>query len=355
MMRLISIFSAALLALSAQAAERAFDFGETPVDQTPTNFHALVAGRGRPADWKILLDDVPPVLAPLTSKAESVTKRPVLAQVTREPFSVRFPLFIFDGDTYRDFKFTARFKLAGGALAEAAGLVFRFENESNFFIVLANGTEGTFQCTRVIDGKMQPPLPLNPPQIQIGKGQWHNISIQCEGTRITGSLDGGDQIKLVDNSAAKIIGKIGFCTRADAVTYFADARVTFTSSEIFAQKLVQSALAEYSRLVNLKIYAARPGEKEPAVVASKNEKELGQPGAKAERDVIKSGHSYYGKGKETVTVILPLRDRNGDPMAAVALEMKTFTGQTEDNALTRAQPIIRKLQAQVQSIDDLLE
>lgn len=355
MMRLISIFSAALLALSAHAAERAFDFGETPVDQTPTNFHALVAGRGRPADWKILLDDVPPVLAPLTSKAESVTKRPVLAQVTREPFSVRFPLFIFDGDTYRDFKFTARFKLAGGALAEAAGLVFRFENESNFFIVLANGTEGTFQCTRVIDGKMQPPLPLNPPQIQIGKGQWHNISIQCEGTRITGSLDGGDQIKLVDNSAAKIIGKIGFCTRADAVTYFADARVTFTSSEIFAQKLVQSALAEYSRLVNLKIYAARPGEKEPAVVASKNEKELGQPGAKAERDVIKSGHSYYGKGKETVTVILPLRDRNGDPMAAVALEMKTFTGQTEDNALTRAQPIIRKLQAQVQSLDDLLE
>ena len=35
-------------------------------------------------------------------------------------------------------------------------------------------------------------------------------------------------------------------------------------------------------------------------------------------------------------------------MAAVWFEMKSFIGQTEDNALVRAQPIVQKLQAQVQ-------
>jgi hypothetical protein len=35
--------------------------------------------------------------------------------------------------------------------------------------------------------------------------------------------------------------------------------------------------------------------------------------------------------------------------------MKTFRGQTQDNALVRAQPIIRQLQAQVQSLEELLQ
>ena len=54
-------------------------------------------------------------------------------------------------------------------------------------------------------------------------------------------------------------------------------------------------------------------------------------------------------------MVLPLRDNNGEPMAAVLLEMKTFIGQTEDNALVRAQPIVKKLQSQVNSLEDLLQ
>ena len=179
--------------------------------------------------------------------------------------------------------------------------------------------------------------------------------MQCEGTRITCWLDGNAALKLVDNAASGIAGKIGFCTKADAVSYFKEAKVIFTPREVFAQKLVNSALAEYSRVVDMKIYARRSGEKEPVVIASKDGKEIGKPSAAAEQDVIKTGHSYFGKGKETVTVILPLRDHNGDPMAAVSLEMKSFPGQTEDNALVRAQPIIRKLQGQVNSLEELLE
>jgi hypothetical protein len=351
-MRLMFIFAAALVALPVPAAETTFSFGDFPLDQTPPGFRSIVAGRGKPGDWKIVMDEVPPLLAPLTAKAPTVASRAVLAQKAREPLAVHFPILVFDEEAFGDFKFTTRFKLDGGALEQAAGMVFRFQNESNFFIVLASGVHGTFRCTKVVNGEMKPPIG---PELPITKGVWHEMSVQCEGTRILCALDGNEAIKLVDNSSAGIAGKIGFCTRSDATSSFVDAKVTFTAREILAQKLVKDALKEYSRLVGLEIYAVRPGGKGPVVVASKDGKDLGKPGSATEQDVIKTGHSYYGKDKETVTVVLPLRDHNGDAMAAVSLVMRSFKGQTQDNALVRAQPIIRKLQAQVQSLDDLLQ
>lgn len=345
---------ATALALAAKAAERELSFIDFPVDQPPPGYHGLVAGRGKPGDWKIILDDVPPALAPLTTKARSITKQPVLAQSAREAIGPHFPLLVFDGDTYGDFNFSARFKLVGGALEQMAGLVFRFQNESNFFIVVADGMRNLVRCTRVVNGQMMPPLPVNPPEINIAPGQWHDISVQCEGSRILCLVDGREAVKLVDNSSSQIAGKIGFCTKSDAVSYFADAKVAYTPREITAQKVVREILVEYSRLINLKVFARRPGDSEPIVVAGKDQKDLGQSSTATEQDVLKTGHSYFGKTKESVTVILPLRDNNGDPMAAVSIEMKTFPGQTQDNALVRAQPIIRKMQAMVQSKEDLL-
>jgi hypothetical protein len=352
MRRMIFVFCALMCASSVRGAEKVFDFGEQSAGQVPKDFHPVSVGRGRPGDWKVVLEDITPTITPLTDKAPSVTKRPVLAQLSRDAVTNRFPLLIYDGETFGSVKFTARFKLVGGGLEQCAGLVFRYQNESNFFLVIARSLEGKFQCTKVVNNQMLPPYQA---EVEIAKDNWHDITVQCEGTRINCLLDGNTALKLVDNSASGIVGKIGFCTKSDAVSYFSDAKATFTPREIFAQKLVNGALAEYSRLINLKIYATRRGEKAPEVIAGKNPNEIGLAGTTAEQDVIKTGHSYFGKGKETATVILPLRDRNGEPMAAVSVEMKTFRGQTEDNALVRAQPIIRKIQGQANSLDELLE
>jgi len=56
-----------------------------------------------------------------------------------------------------------------------------------------------------------------------------------------------------------------------------------------------------------------------------------------------------------VSVIMPLRDRNGDAMAAVRVLMKPFPGQTEENAIGRAVPIVKEIQARAQALDDLLD
>jgi DNA-binding IclR family transcriptional regulator len=90
-------------------------------------------------------------------------------------------------------------------------------------------------------------------------------------------------------------------------------------------------------------------------VASKNEDEIGQPGTKTEHEVIARGETYYGKEHDAVSVIMPLRDRNGDAMAAVRVVMKSFPGQTEENAIVRAAPIVKSMQEQIRSIEDLAE
>jgi hypothetical protein len=124
---------------------------------------------------------------------------------------------------------------------------------------------------------------------------------------------------------------------------------------MLAQTLVEDTLKEYPRLLGLSIFAVRAGGKGPTVVAGKNEKDLGQPGGETERNVISSGKGYYGRNRSSVTVTLPLRDRNGEPIAAVRVVMKTFLGETQDMAVMRAQPIVKEMESRVQSREDLLQ
>jgi DNA-binding IclR family transcriptional regulator len=82
---------------------------------------------------------------------------------------------------------------------------------------------------------------------------------------------------------------------------------------------------------------------------------VGHAGGKVEPDVIALGTTYCGKEKDSVSVVMPLRDRNGDPVAAVRVIMKPFSGQTEQNAYARAMPIIREMQGRVNSLQDLVQ
>ena len=74
----------------------------------------------------------------------------------------------------------------------------------------------------------------------------------------------------------------------------------------------------------------------------------------AASEVIKTGQTWFGKEKQTVSVIMPLKDRNGEPIAAVRVVMKSFKGQTEENAIVRAAPIVREIQQRVGSLEDLI-
>lgn len=347
-MRKLSLGLWLAMSLPTFGAERVFDFQELPVDKTPPGFRSVVAGKGKVGDWKIIMDEVPPLLAPLTDKAPVVTRRAVLAQLSQDPTDERFPLLIFDGESFTDFTLTTRFKLIGGGLEQMAGIAFRIQNEQNFYVIRASGLGKNVRFYKVVNGERSAPIG---PQVEIAKGVWHELKIECKGNQIHCWLNGKEAIPpLTDNSFTS--GKIGFWTKSDSVSYFADTKMIYTPREPLAQAIVRGTVAKYPRLLGLKVYTL--DEKgEPRLVASKNEKEVGTAGGKNEKDTITQGHIYYGKDKKSVSVVMPLRDHNGEPMAAVRLTMESFTGQTEQNALVRATPIVKEMQARVQTLEEL--
>lgn len=342
-----------LLAVPAMAAERKFDFSEFRQNETPPGFRSAVTGKGKPGDWKVILEDVPPLLAPLTPQApSSVTKHAVLAQLAQDPTDEHFPLLIYDEEKFGDFTLTTRFKTVSGVMEQMAGIAFRIQNETNYYVVRASSLGNTFKFYKVRDGQREP---LVGPDVQIPAGDWQELVVECKGPQIRCLLNGQELISVRDKNSPYTSGNIGFWTKSDSVSYFADTKIVFVPFEGSAQKIVRDIVRRYPKLLAIKIYVTGKDPGKTRVIASADESELGQPGAKTEQEVIGRGETYFGKEKDVISVILPLRDRNGDAMAAVRVTMKSFPGQTEENAIGRATPILKEIQARANALDDLLD
>jgi hypothetical protein len=91
------------------------------------------------------------------------------------------------------------------------------------------------------------------------------------------------------------------------------------------------------------------------MVASTSDGEVGTLGGKTEQDIIQRDVTYFGRTPQTVVVTMPLHDRNGETVAAVRFMMKSFAGQTEQNAIVRALPMVKEMEARIRSGKDLLE
>lgn len=345
-------WSVLFLALPLMAAERMFDFGEMPEGRTPPGFRSALMGQGKPGTWEVVLDSVPPLLPPLSADAPVITKHAVLAQLAQEPIDEHFPMLIYEDENFGDFTLTTRFKTVKGVLEQMAGIAFRVQDASNYYVVRASSLGNTFKFYKVLGGARGP---LVGPELSIPAGVWHDLTVDCQGSTIRCLLDGKEQIRVTDKANALTSGKIAFWTKSDSVSYFSDTKIVYTPLVPPAQKLVEAMLKRYPRLLALKIYVPGGSPGTTRLVGSGNEKELGEAGGKTEKAVIHTAQTYYGKEKDSVSVIMPLRDRNGDPIAAVRVVMKSFPGQTEENAIIRAAPLVKELQAKVSSVDDLAE
>ncbi|MFN7140279.1 MAG: family 16 glycoside hydrolase [Limisphaerales bacterium] len=351
MLRLI-LTAATLVSFSfaAQAAELRFDFGKYDLGSSPTGFVSVAAASGKPGVWKIVEDEMPSAFAPLSPNATTANKRRVLAQTSQDPTDEHFPLFIYDKEVFGDFTVTTRFKCISGEVAQMAGVVFRYVDEKNFYVLRASAKGNTFRFYKVVNGLRSNPLG---PEIPIPAGTWHELTVSCKGNQIRCSLNGKEAIPmLTDNSFTA--GKIGFFTKSDSVSFFADTVIDYVPREPVAQKAVKAVMDRYPRLLGLKIVAFDQSQ-HLRVVASNDPGEIGQAGTDTDANVIKFDQFYTARGKETVTVYSPVRDRNGEPIGSLVVRMKSFAGQTENNALARVLPISREISARIKQAKDLFE
>jgi hypothetical protein len=342
------------LAVSASGAEITINFSDFAAGQSPTNFHNALAGTGQPGDWKIVMDESPSAFAPLTPQIASTApavRRPVLAQLSQDPTDEHFPMLVYDGETFKNFKLAAQFKIVGGVAEQMAGVVFRFQNASNFYVLRASALGRNVRFYKVVDGIRSDPIG---PALDIATDTWHTLAVQCLGDQITCWLDDKPVMPTLNDSSFSA-GKIGFWTKSDAVSYFGETTIDYTPMVPAAQALVRDIIRKYPRILGLRIYTF-DDKGQPRVLASKVESEIGLPGTDAEKSALTDGKVFYGSSKGSVFITMALNDRNGEPIAAVRVQLKSYAlGETQDMVLTRVHIIVDEMQARVLSKQDLME
>jgi hypothetical protein len=341
----------ALLAATVQikCAEIFFDFAKDALNEMPAGFAPALTGTGEPGIWKVIEAEVPPSIPSITTRAE-VPKKPVLAQLSRDLTDEHYPMLIYTNEAFGDFKFSTRVKCVSGVVEQMAGVVFRYKDEKNYYYVRASAKGNTFRFFKLVSGERSAPIG---PEMVIPAGVWHDLAIECTGNQINCFLDGKQAIPtLTDNSFSS--GRIGFWTKSDSVSYFSDAHISYTPREPYIKVLLRSMKEKYPRVKALKVYGHTPEKTAVRIKASTDETEVGQLGGETEEAIFEHDVPYFGKLDDTsVVATLPLHDRNGEVIAALRVEMKSFFGQTEDNAVARARPIAQDMERRIVEAKDI--
>ena len=153
----------------------------------------------------------------------------VLAQLSADDGGNRFPLAVMNSPVFRNGEVSVRFKPVSGKEEQAAGLVWRYRDENNYYLARANALENNVAVFRVENGRY---LPLSPRGMPHGFGvrhtvvpnQWAILKVAFKGPLFSVFYD-HRRLFTVEDDTFDGSGRVGLWTKADSVTYFDDFRV----------------------------------------------------------------------------------------------------------------------------------
>ena len=192
-----------------QEIKKNFDFENYTVNRLPSGWAQYYSGSGG-TDWKIADDQ----------------GNKVLAQLYSENPNGHFNIIVNENLVAKNMELSVRLKGVAGKHDQGGGFVWRFIGKNNYYVVRANPLEDNVVLYKVEDGKRSD-LPL------VGKGKTYGISVEKLGNGwntlkltvrndlFTVFLNGKELFKVQDNTFPNA-GKVGFWTKADAVTFFDD-------------------------------------------------------------------------------------------------------------------------------------
>ncbi len=205
------VFGAAML---VHGATRKVDFSDDTVGQLPKGFEfGHTARAGAPGKWVI--------------QAEGPNN--YLVQTDADSTRARFPVAVVTDVTAADVDVSVRFRPVSGRVDQAAGLVWRYQNEDNYYIVRANAIEDNVVLYKVENGK-RTDLAVKGEGRTYGKkadvpaGQWSTLRVVASGPRFEVHFN-GTKLYEVEDATFKQAGKVGVWTKADSVTQFDDLTI----------------------------------------------------------------------------------------------------------------------------------
>lgn len=194
------------------------DFEMDRVGKVPSGFKtALTTGGGKPGQWII------------RKETDAPSGHNVVAQTSKIRKNSRFPMLILDKLAARDVDVSVRFKPISGRIDQAAGIVWRYQDKDNYFIVRANALEDNVVAYKVEKGRRSSIGVKGKPssygvQTDVPSKQWSSLRVIATGKLYEIYLNNRKLFE-VENATFTHAGKIGLWTKADSVTYFDDLKV----------------------------------------------------------------------------------------------------------------------------------
>jgi hypothetical protein len=202
----------AVCAISTCLAE-VVTFDRAAVGTLPPGWTISMTHAGGAPKWEVLVDETAP-------------SRPnVLGQISTDRTAGRFPLAIWNSATLRDGTVTVKFKAISGSVDQGAGLIWRYQDPKNYYIVRANALENNVVLYKVQNGERVALAPKGAVSNAYGvkhrvpKQTWTALSVRFKGPVFTVSLD-GETLFSVEDSTFTGFGKTGLWTKSDSVIYF---------------------------------------------------------------------------------------------------------------------------------------
>ncbi|HYL22177.1 MAG TPA: hypothetical protein VEU74_10480 [Gemmatimonadales bacterium] len=183
-----------------------WNFDSMPAGQPPAGFSFGRTGGGRVGHWIVQAAPDPP------------SPPNVLAQVDSDRTDYRFPVAAAPSPTFTDGSVSVKCKPVSGRVDRACGIVFRYQDENNYYLTRANALEDNVRFYYVKNGRRIQRANWSG---KVTAGVWHELRVEFQGDHVEVYWDGTKRIDTHDQTFSGP-GRVGVWTKADSYTLFDD-------------------------------------------------------------------------------------------------------------------------------------
>ena len=189
-----------------------FDFEGYAEWSFPDGFEAGMTGTWKATEWRV----------------RRVSGNQVLAHIgfwDEDPDGV-FPVCWVKNSKARDLTLAVRLfpvrppEEIPDAVHDGAGIVFRFKDPANYYLLRAVPLETRVRLYKVVNGRR---FTLTGQNREVAEDEWHELKLRATGSKFVAYFDGEEIFSYVDETF-KEAGAFGLWSKPNNVTYFDDLK-----------------------------------------------------------------------------------------------------------------------------------
>ena len=202
---------------SKSDGSKTWDFDHDRGYQLPQDWTAVSGS------WKVLIDrDAPSEPNTLGLPGYGLPRTRQVKLWLDSFFSTHYLLAIpKEATEYTDFSYEAAFKPWGGAWGSYAGLVFRYTDPQNYYVLAAACPKDSLALYRMSGGQLNL---IKEVPATVERGRWYTFKVDARGGNFTAYLDGKRMFQAQDGALAK--GRIGVWSQNDSRVSFDNIKLT---------------------------------------------------------------------------------------------------------------------------------